>query len=327
MKPNLDWLGKHFNTVYVKSSLFKSDSGSSCLVFDAWGNHKVLDANGVEISATTHVGHVNPIRYRGYYYDVETGLYYLQSRYYDPEVGRFISPDSVDYLDPDSINGLNLYAYCGNNPVMNVDPTGHSFWLVLAIAALLFTPFGGALVQATVSVVSYAVMSLWAFGDLIFNGGNGAWQDMCNINWNPFNTNEDTVLDSSFISFYKGVPVFRTNMARSGSFGAIFLRRGWTDSNGVFHKLNDPNELKHERGHNWQLMMMGIANYGLMIGLPSWRKWSKRLYYDRPWEITADVLGGSSTPHTQEDINRGWWYLAISALLGPVGYFFLFGEL
>ena len=96
-------------------------------VYDAWGNHKVLDANGVEISDTTHVGHVNPIRYRGYYYDVETGLYYLQSRYYDPEVGRFVSPDSVDYLDPDSINGLNLYAYCGNNPVMNVDPTGH-FW-------------------------------------------------------------------------------------------------------------------------------------------------------------------------------------------------------
>ena len=103
-------------------------------VYDAWGNHKVCSSTGAEISDTTHVGHINPIRYRGYYYDVETGLYYLQTRYYDPQVGRFISPDSVDYLDPKSINGLNLYAYCGNAPVNNADPTGHSFIYALLIS-------------------------------------------------------------------------------------------------------------------------------------------------------------------------------------------------
>ncbi|MBQ7906680.1 MAG: hypothetical protein IJ309_03960 [Clostridia bacterium] len=62
-------------------------------VYDAWGNHKVLDANGVEITNISHIGNINPIRYRSYYYDTETGLYYLQSRYYDPQVGRFISAD------------------------------------------------------------------------------------------------------------------------------------------------------------------------------------------------------------------------------------------
>ena len=50
------------------------------------------------------------IRYRSYYWDSETGLYYLQSRYYDPEIGRFISPDDISYLEPESIGGLNLYA-------------------------------------------------------------------------------------------------------------------------------------------------------------------------------------------------------------------------
>ena len=74
-------------------------------------------------------------------------------------------------------------------------------------------------------------------------------------------------------------------------------------------------------------MMMGIANYGLMIGLPSWQGWSKRKYYDRPWEITADILGGvEGRPHLQSDINRGYWYLAVSSLFGPFGYFFLLGE-
>ena len=63
--------------------------------------------------------------YKGYIYDVETGLYYCNSIYYSPEFRRFISPDSIDYLDSESINGLNLYAYCKNNPVNYVDPDGH----------------------------------------------------------------------------------------------------------------------------------------------------------------------------------------------------------
>jgi len=92
--------------------------------YDAWGNCVVTtDTNGI--------GEINPIRYRSYYWDSEFGLYYLQSRYYSPELCRFISQDSIDYLDPKSINGLNLYAYCLNNPVVLVDFNGHSwqsFW-------------------------------------------------------------------------------------------------------------------------------------------------------------------------------------------------------
>ena len=57
--------------------------------------------------------------------DVETGLFWCNSRYYNPEWGRWISPDSIEYLDPSSINGLNLYCYCFNNPIVYVDPDGY----------------------------------------------------------------------------------------------------------------------------------------------------------------------------------------------------------
>ena len=96
--------------------------------YDAWGNHKVLNASGVENTSVYFIGNINPIRYRGYYYDVETGLYYLQSRYYDPQTGRFINIDDISYLDPENINGLNLFAYCSDNPVMRVDPNGTEWW-------------------------------------------------------------------------------------------------------------------------------------------------------------------------------------------------------
>ena len=76
----------------------------------------------------TGIGAKNPFRYRGYCYDDETGLYYLKSRYYDPEVGRFITIDDISYLDPETINGLNLYSYCANNPITNIDSWGTSWW-------------------------------------------------------------------------------------------------------------------------------------------------------------------------------------------------------
>ena len=87
------------------------------------------------ISGNTSLGNENPFRYKGYYYDVETSLYCITTRYYDPEIGRFISPDSVEYLNPQNINGLNLYCYCMNNPVMYLDGSGHFPILAVLIGA------------------------------------------------------------------------------------------------------------------------------------------------------------------------------------------------
>ncbi len=93
--------------------------------YDPFGMITVLDANDNKNTSTTFIGNINPIRYKGYYYDVETGMFWLSSRYYSPELCRFISPDDVEYLDPESVNGLNLYCYCLNNPISYVDPSGH----------------------------------------------------------------------------------------------------------------------------------------------------------------------------------------------------------
>ena len=82
----------------------------------------VTDANGNDISANaTHIANINPFRYRGYYYDTETGLYYLITRYYDPVVGRFINEDG---LLNGGIISANLFAYCCNNPIRYIDPCG-----------------------------------------------------------------------------------------------------------------------------------------------------------------------------------------------------------
>ena len=62
------------------------DSNGNLIVkyrYDAWGNHKVIDASDNVISSSNHIGNVNPFRYRGYFYDIETGLYYLKTRYYE----------------------------------------------------------------------------------------------------------------------------------------------------------------------------------------------------------------------------------------------------
>ena len=87
--------------------------------YDAWGN--ILSITG---SLASTVGVQNPFRYRGYVYDDETGLYYCQSRYYDPEMGRFINADAFASTGQ-GILGNNMFAYCNNNPVINHDPTGN----------------------------------------------------------------------------------------------------------------------------------------------------------------------------------------------------------
>ena len=115
--------------------------------YDAWGNIlSITDSTGTDISQNTaHIANINPIRYRGYYYDSETGLYYVSSRYYDPEIGRFINADDIAYLGMGGLTSYNLFAYCGNNPVMGYDPYGtfdwSSFgkgagWLAIGITAI-----------------------------------------------------------------------------------------------------------------------------------------------------------------------------------------------
>ena len=107
--------------------------------YDAWGSCTVYN------SSDAAIGDLNPLRYRGYYYDAETGFYYLQSRYYDPAICRFINADG---LFTDGFVGSNLFAYCVNDPVNTVDPTGN--FAITATVALI--TFGIALVATAFAV-------------------------------------------------------------------------------------------------------------------------------------------------------------------------------
>ena len=84
-------------------------------VYDAWGQI---------LSSTGDMADINPLRYRGYYYDTETGYYHLNSRYYSPELCRFLNADSVVGANQDLL-GYNQFAYCSNDPINNCDPSGH----------------------------------------------------------------------------------------------------------------------------------------------------------------------------------------------------------
>ena len=113
----------------------------------------------------TAIGELNPIRYRGYYQDVETGLYYLQSRYYDPATMRFINADDPNIIQMGSTEKqeLNLYAYCVNDPVNSVDPTGYG-------AILLFNVNGYTILGVRYGHIALLVYSRTAWYYFSLNG-------------------------------------------------------------------------------------------------------------------------------------------------------------
>ena len=115
-------------------------------IYDSWG--KLVSTSG---TMKDSVGEKNPYRYRGYRYDTETGLYYLQSRYYNPEWGRFINSDDVGVVTASlgDLTDKNLFAYCDNNPVMRVDDEGY-FWHIA----------GGAAIGAAFSVVNKVITNV-----------------------------------------------------------------------------------------------------------------------------------------------------------------------
>ena len=112
------------------------------------------DPYGKVISATGSLAAVNPLRYRGYVYDTETGFYYLQSRYYDPEIGRWINADIPETLTADFENfaQYNLFSYGFNNPVNMSDETGTwPSWAKKVVAAVAVVAVVAAVAAVTVA--------------------------------------------------------------------------------------------------------------------------------------------------------------------------------
>ena len=149
------------------------------------------DPYGKLLTATGELADKNPLRYRGYYYDSESGLYYLQSRYYDPATRRFVNADSYSSTGQGLI-GHNMFAYCGNDPISRVDASGQAWghWaaavgiVALAAVAVVLTAGGASAAIATVLLVSNgiavssttATVAAGVFGGIDGSGGIRLWR-------------------------------------------------------------------------------------------------------------------------------------------------------
>ena len=192
------------------------------------------------------------------------------------------------------MHGFNLYVYCFNNPLMYTDSIGNWPEWVEDVYDL----FDENVIQPITDFVIDIKKDI--------------------TNYNPNNQSEEKVLESEYFSSYNGVFVIRTNGNRSGSFGIIFLTRETNNRN------NPEDVLRHEYGHVIQLEQLGVVNYALCIGLPSWQQWGTGEYYSKPWEITADLYGGvQSRSHSQSDIDKGIAYLKGSKTVGPLIWLFI----
>ena len=150
----------HYYIANLKGDVMSIVDGTGAVVaeyeYDPYGN--ILSTTG---TLADTLGQINPLRYRGYVYDQETDLYYVSSRYYDPEIGRFINADDVGLLGANGdFASLNLFAYCGNNPVSRADSNGQ-FWntVIGAVAGAIVGGISAALskTDVTAGIVSGAL--------------------------------------------------------------------------------------------------------------------------------------------------------------------------
>ncbi len=169
-------------------------------IYNAWGwCNTIYVAEGA-----SEIANLNPFRYRSYYFDTETNLYFLKTRYYDAIVGRFINVDDISYLAPDTINGLNLYAYCGNNPVMRADPNGTEWWNPFtwdwsSILDVAITVIGGLLGAAVGGLAGIPLLGA-AIGVGVINNAVNAiyYNSLPNISTNEIKAYEETFEDKSY---------------------------------------------------------------------------------------------------------------------------------
>ena len=239
--------------------------------YDAWGN--ILTTTGTLAST---LGTHNPLRYRGYVYDPETGLYYLQSRYYNPTLGRFICADSL-VSTGQGVLGNNMFAYCLNNPVTFEDDSGSAaevcFGHTTRVPDVPIRQGGGGSTNYNGGMSSLPVSTTPLKKQLTF------WEMLVNAD-------EQVVLNAKHFAFYKGAPVIKVAaLDKAGfSFGLILL---------------GPNvgsqTVRHEYGHCLHRFLIGNNNYFSKVVTPSlydfWSGLSYYDYYSEPQEYIADILG------------------------------------
>ena len=232
-----------------------------------------------------HIANVNPIRYRSYYYDRETNLYYLESRYYDPETGRFLNADNLGYMEPETIQGMNLYVYCGNNPMKYKQSPVSS---------------GGSVVGSSISSVSNG--EIYSSGS-ISSGSLGSSR----VNWE----------NGGF-----QIPIWISSLMSGSDFSASiapalrttyqYIRYpGVKDLNKLYGLDFVPGKL------NTVCSAIGYGLLGVNIGLSAWSNFTNdNLTTKQQW-----TSFGIDTAYTLGTFGIGYGVGALSSLIPGVGVF------
>ena len=234
-----------------------TDSNNNLLcsyLYDSWGNIiSIKDNDGNIINDTSHIGIINPYRYRSYYYDSETKLYYLNSRYYNPEWGRFINADEEIALDTNI--GLNVYEYAFNNPISFEDDNGDwPSWKSIAKAAagVAVTVATGAI--AAVASGAVGVVAGAAFVGSLVGGAIGATAGAVNAA-----INNKSIIDGVANGYLFGV---LTGVIVKGTVSTLNISRGKTEISGSPHGTK-----LHRLASNVEAGQMSVSGNYSSIGL------------------------------------------------------------
>ena len=263
--------------------------------YDPWG--KLLSSSGT-------LANVNPLRYRGYYYDSETGFYYLQSRYYDPEIGRFINADSYASTDATGLLSTNMFAYCENDPVNRSDPSGEAFSLItIAVGATV-----GALVNAAGTAAANILEGKdWNDGiglALLSGAVSGA---VSTISMNPAARLAISAVASAAESVYDQVKndgsVNLGRLTADVAIGTISGCRGYIGNNLTGSFVKSGNMLKGQIGNAFK--SKNIFD-GLKRAGRNYLKRTLKLYKGEFFSVRKILKGISSTAGYNYASNRVW---------------------
>ncbi|MBE6766104.1 MAG: RHS repeat-associated core domain-containing protein [Ruminococcaceae bacterium] len=276
--------------------------------YDAWGKLlNTVDNSGINL------GTMNPLRYRGYYYDQETGLYYLQSRYYDPTVGRFINADDVAFLGANgTVISHNLFSFCVNNPINFTDDSGcvgsPIQWICAAIGGVAGWYFGD-YVARSIGLYpgkwwQWRTYAYWAVRALVVAGssiaGYVAGSALIKIAARYLTKNPNNIFKISsklgFTKFRTAMKFLKLNpfnfvsdaarfieLARKFNNKAIILSHDWAVKLLQVAKNFGYSILLHSphKGYSWHLHIVGkngkIARLHIQIAKKTWDYISKLL--------------------------------------------------
>ena len=233
----------------------------------------MYNAFGEIWGAEGRMARINPLLYRGYFLCSSLGMYYLQSRYYDPWIGRFINADATWVLgvNQGSLLQFNLFAYALNNPVMLVDPTG----------------FVGSHWAGPNDMAFWYAMNAWGHAQLGNTQAANQYQrrSVAQQARRPTNTNPQAVIHA--MEFYNFVWYRRTPVVRTSGLGGSFSILGmiWLDE-----AKRNPDHVSHEWGHTLQERFLGTLLYIPLVAIPSLITAQFDFHDSMPWERTATFL-------------------------------------